>query len=149
MHNVALSATEQVQAVQEWLLEQPQIKIETRHYFAGGIYEREIIVPAGAMIAGKIHLYEHLAKLSKGTMTIFSEHSKGTFTGPKTFVSRPGEKRLGYAHDDCVFSTFHKVGSGATEADVPVLEAHLVVDTIQEYLKITEQGKCNVICSGS
>jgi len=109
----------------------PQAEIVTNHYFAGGIYEREIIVPAGTIITGKIHLTEHLAKLVKGTLTIFSETERGTFTGPVTFKSMPGVKRVGYAHDEVVFSTFHHVGD---ETDIEAIEDALVVETPEEYL---------------
>lgn len=108
----------------------PQAEIETRHYFAGGVYEREIIVPAGMVITGKIHLTEHLAKLVKGTMSLIGSEGSGTFTGPVTFKSSPGAKRIGYAHDDVVFSTFHAVG-GCT--DLVEIEAALVVNTPEEY----------------
>ncbi|MGH8500490.1 MAG: hypothetical protein ACRERV_17015, partial [Methylococcales bacterium] len=112
------------------MLHEPQLDVKTNHYFSGGIYEREIIVPAGSLIVGKIHLYAHLAKLSIGTMSILSAQSCETLEGPRTFVSLPGEKRLGYARTDCVFSTFHFVGS---ETDLDVLEKKLVVGTLEEY----------------
>ncbi len=126
-----IDGIDQIQAVENWIKQQPQIDIETRHHFAGGVYEREILVPEGALITGKIHLHEHLAKLVSGTMTIYSEESGGTFTGPRTFVSKPGAKRIGYAHTDCVFSTFH-----ATElTDPEELEKILVVETKDQYLE--------------
>lgn len=119
-----------VEAVEKLILAQPQIDIQTNHYLAGGVYEREIIVPAGSIVTGKIHLTEHLAKLVTGTMSIFSDRTRGTFTGPVTFVSTPGEKRVGYAHDDVVFSTFHAVGE---LDDINEIESLLVVDTTDEY----------------
>ena len=125
-----LSAVEIVQLIEEVIKQYPQQDIETRHYFGGGVYEREILVPANTLITGKIHLTEHLAKLVSGTMSIFSESDHGEFTAPMTFVSTPGVKRIGYAHTDCVFSTFHYVGD---ETDIKVIENALVVDTMEEY----------------
>lgn len=121
---------QQVQAVEDFIKLQPQVDIETRHHFAGGVYEREIFVPAGTIITGKIHITEHLAKLVKGTMTIYGDNTRGEFTGPVTFISKPGEKRVGYAHDDVIFSTFHAVGD---ESDISKIEADLVVDTLEQY----------------
>ena len=110
----------------------PQMEYETNHYFGGGIYEREIRVPAGKCFTGKVHLTEHLAKLVKGTMTIVSEEGEGTFTGPYTFVSYPGAKRAGISHDNVVFSTFHHVG---TLTNIDDIEKMLVVDSESDYLE--------------
>ncbi|MFZ2405047.1 MAG: hypothetical protein WAW41_07915 [Methylobacter sp.] len=125
-----MNAIDAVQAVEDVIKQFPQVDIETRHYFAGGVYEREILVPAGTMITGKIHLTEHLAKLVSGTLRIWSEHDQGVFTGPVTFVSQPGAKRVGYAETDVVFSTFHAVGD---KTDIEEIEQALVVDTIDQY----------------
>jgi len=128
-----LSPLQQVEAIEQWIKDQPiQLEIETNHYFAGGIYEREIIVPSGALITGKIHLTEHLAKLVKGTMSIYSDGGTKTITGPVTFVSQAGVKRLGYAHDECVFSTFHNVGE---VTDVEAITKMLVIDSSKELLE--------------
>lgn len=132
-----LPPAQQVQAVENWIKEQPgQIEIETNHHFGGGIYEREIFVPAGSLITGKVHLSEHLAKLTKGTMTIFADGETVTITAPCTLTGKPGIKRLGYAHDDCVFSNFHIVGDAT---DVAQIEKMLVVDTVDDYLEATKR----------
>ena len=130
-----LSPALQVQAVENIIKEYPQVEIETHHYFGGGVYEREILVKPGTIITGKVHLTEHLAKLVKGTMTIYGDHESGTFTGPVTFVSKPGAKRVGYAHDDVVFSTFHSVGD---EVSIEALDKMLVVDTVEQYQLIRD-----------
>lgn len=127
----ALNPVARVQAVEDWIKQQPgQVAIETRHFFGGGVYEREIFVPAGTLITGKIHLTEHLAKLSVGTMTIYSAEGAATFTGPATFASAPGVKRLGYAHTDCWFSNFHVVGE---TTDIEAIEKLLVVDAKEQF----------------
>lgn len=125
-----LKPIERVQAIEDWIKEQPQIDIPVRHYFGGGVYEREMTAPANSTFTGKIHLTEHLAKLVSGTMTISDGDTAGTFTGPVTFVSKPGDKRVGIAHTECVFSTFHAIGD---ERDIEKIEQALVVDTIEQY----------------
>lgn len=127
MTNIAI---DKVQALEDWIKTKPQGEYPCRHYFAGGVYEREITVPAGHVITGKIHLTEHLAKLVKGTMTIYSNEGSGTITGPITFVSTPGSKRAGYAHDEVTFSTFHYVGD---KTDLNLIESDLVVETYEQY----------------
>lgn len=130
----------QVQAVEGIIKQYPQTEIATKHYFAGGVYEREIFVPKGTIITGKVHLTEHLAKLTNGTMTIFGDNENGEYVGPKTFISEPGAKRAGYAHTNCYFSTFHYVGN---ETDIEELERALVVDTVEQYNLIQGDKKCH------
>ena len=124
-----LKPIERVQAIEDYIKEQPQLDIPVNHYFAGGVYEREMLAPANSMFTGKIHLTEHIAKLVSGTMTITDGDTAGTFTGPKTFISKPGDKRAGIAHTDCVFSTFHAID----EQQIDEIEKQLVVDTIEQY----------------
>lgn len=126
----------EITVIEDIIKQFPQTDIETRHYFAGGIYEREIHVPQGTMITGKIHLTEHLAKLIHGVLRIISADQQDVFVGPHTFVSHPGIKRLGYADTDVVFSTFHFVGD---KTDIDEIEKSLVVDTLEQYLKHTEK----------
>lgn len=136
-----MNAIEAIQSIEDVIKTFPQTEIETRHYFAGGVYEREILVPHGTLITGKIHLTEHLAKLVSGTLRIWSASEQGIFTGPVTFVSQPGAKRIGYAETDVVFSTFHYVGN---KANIAIIEAELVVDTIDQFYALQGLQKCHL-----
>ena len=132
-----LPVTTLVEMLETLIREYPQVEIPTNHSYAGGIYEREIFVPAGALITGKIHLHEHLAKLVSGTMSILSDSIAGTWTGPVTFCCRPGEKRLGFARTDCVFSTYHTVVQSTPEE----MEQALVVSSLDEYKQAQLEGE--------
>lgn len=116
---------------------QPQVSIPVRHAINGGIYEREIDIPKGTALTGKIHLTDHLSKLVKGTLIISTEDASGNvtgpfvYTGPMTFKGKKGEKRFGIAVDDCIFSCTHWVGE---MTDIEQIENMLVVDTMQQFL---------------
>lgn len=86
----------------------PQVTMEPRHFFAHGLYAREITIPAGTLLTGKIHLEEHLNILSQGEISVWSE-AEGVrrFKAPFTFVAQPGTRRVGYAITDCVWTTIH------------------------------------------
>lgn len=85
----------------------PMLQCETRHYFADGLYAREITIPAGALLTGKVHLFEHINVVSKGAIEVWTEDGMKTLRAPFTFVSRPGTKRVGRALDETVWTTFH------------------------------------------
>lgn len=102
---------------------------EVIHHFAPGIYMRELRIKKGTVLTGKIHKHEHLCVLN-GDIEIASQDGKGRFTGYLTFLSKPGVKRIGYAHEDTVFTTVHAI-SGCN--DIEELEKALVCDTFAEY----------------
>ena len=110
------------------LLNCPQVESEIIHHFAPGIYMREIRIKKGTILTGKIHKTEHLCTMN-GDIEIASQDGKGRFTGYLTFLSKPGVKRIGYAHEDTVFTTIHAIEG----TDIPTLEAALVVDTFEQY----------------
>jgi len=116
-----------------------QISPEVIHHFAPGIYMREMRIKKGTIITGKIHKTEHLCVLN-GDIEIASEDGKGRFTGYLTFLSKPGVKRIGYAHEDTVFTTVHAIEG----TDIAKLEAALAVDSFEEYdrflLETEKQG---------
>lgn len=105
-----------------------QIIPEVINHFAPGIYAREMRIPAGTILTGKIHKTEHLCILN-GDIDIASQEGAGRFTGYLTFLSKPGIKRIGYAHEDTVFTTIHAIEG----TDIPTLEDELTVETFEQY----------------
>jgi hypothetical protein len=70
-------------------------------------YAREILLRKGSIVIGKIHKHQHLNIISKGKVTVFTEHGKKELEGPCTFVSEIGLKRAVYAHEDTIWTTIH------------------------------------------
>lgn len=92
------------------------------HHFAPGIYAREMHIPAGVILTGKEHKTEHLNVLSKGEITVWTEQGMQRVCAPFTTVSKPGAKRVGFAHTDCVWTTFHVTD----ETDLAKIEAEVI-----------------------
>lgn len=98
-----------------------------RHYFAPGLYARECFVPAGAVVTGKIHLFDCL-NVVLGDITVYSPGEPGRrITGMETFRSSAGTKRAVFAHTDTWWTTFHP--NPDDETDIPSLERRFVVDS--------------------
>lgn len=76
------------------------------HRFSLGIYCREIHIPKGHIIIGKLHKFEHLNVISQGHVTCLTEFGIEEYHAPHTFVSRPGIKRVVYAHEDTIWAGF-------------------------------------------
>lgn len=106
------SAREKVEAMEDELMKLglPQADIPLKHYFAPGLYAREMTIPAGVMLTGAVHKTEHLVTISAGRILVYQgEEGEGAMDlrAPATFVSKPGTKRVGIAIEDTVFTTYH------------------------------------------
>lgn len=112
-----------IAALESALREYPQVDLPPVHRFSKGLYAREIFIPKGTILVGKIHRYESLNILSQGEITVLTEHGAMRVRAPYTVVSPPGTKRVGYAHEDCVWTTVH----ATDETDLDKLEAELIV----------------------
>lgn len=104
-----------------------------KHFFAPGhtckhVYAREILLPAGLTIVGKIHKYAHLNMLMRGRVSVFTEKGREEFTGPLTMVSQAGTKRAVYAHEDTVWVTVHLTQS----TDLEEIEDEIIAKDFEE-----------------
>ena len=121
------SVRERLDALEKELLTHPQVEIPPRHYFAKGLYAREITIPAGTLLTGKIHTTQHLNIISQGDISVLTENGPKRVQAPCTLVSPPGTKRAGYAHTDTVWTTIHANPDDLTNPDV--LESILITPT--------------------
>ena len=51
----------------------PQVELPVVHRFSGGIYAREITIPAGVVLTGKIYLDDHFDVMVYGDVTVTSD----------------------------------------------------------------------------
>ncbi len=122
-----LAVRDSILALEKAMLEQPQVEIEPTHYFADGIYAREIVIPAGTLLTGKIHKTRHLNIVSKGKIAVVTEWGQKIIEAPFTFVAEPGTKRVGVALEDTVWTTIH----ASEETDLVKLEDELIAPSFE------------------
>ena len=70
-------------------------------------YARQIFIPKGYLVIGKIHRHAHLNFIMQGKVSVNTEFGKKYFEAPCTFVSEPGLKRAVYAEEDTIWTTVH------------------------------------------
>lgn len=104
---------------------------EIIHHFAPGVYAREMRVPAGTFLTGKIHRFAHLNIMSAGKVTIVNESGRQTVEAPFSFTSEPGTKRAFYMHEFTVWTTIHPTD----ETDLEKLEQELTADSYEDLIK--------------
>lgn len=99
------------------------------HHFAPGAYGREILLPKGVLVIGKIHKHAHLNLVMKGKVTVGTEEGVRHIEGPLVFVSKPGTKRVVYAHEDTIWVTVHLTDS----RDLDEIEEQIIAKTYEDY----------------
>jgi quercetin dioxygenase-like cupin family protein len=108
---------------------------KTTHHFTPGIYMRELFIPKGTTLIGKIHKHEHLNILSQGDITVWTDDGMKRLTASTVIKSQPGIKRVGHAHEDSVWITVHL--NPTDERDVDLIEEMLTAKTFEEVLGFT------------
>jgi len=98
---------ESINTFEQFLFTKNQIEIETTHHFCDGIYAREIFIPKGVVLTGKVHKTEHLNIIAKGKIKVLTNKGIKEITAPCTMVSSSGTKRVGHALEDTVWITIH------------------------------------------
>lgn len=101
------------------------------HHFAPGVYSREIFIPMGMLVVGKIHKHAHINILSQGRVLVYTEDGPEEFEAPRTWVSSPGTKRVVYAVTDVVWNTVHLNVNNETNTDL--IEEFVIAKTFEEY----------------
>jgi len=115
-----IPSREQIVRLQEAMFpiqcEQP----DPRHFFAPGMYLRELVVPAGMLMVGKIHKHAHFLLVLKGRAEVISEFGRFIVEAGHISISPAGVKRIVLALEDTQFVTVH-VNPSDTE-DLEVIE---------------------------
>jgi hypothetical protein len=110
-----------------------------KHSFSDGIYVREMFVPKGTMLVGKIIKDTHHIFLMSGKIAIITEDGDKIIEGPCSFVAKGGTKRVGYALTDVVWINVHP--NVTDTKNLKKLEKQIVVENYDEYNRYLETKK--------
>jgi hypothetical protein len=101
-----VSMRDKVENLEETLKNIPQVECPVKHYFAPGIYAREITIKKGTVLTGAIHKTENLAILSCGRLQLVTESGTIVISAPHILTVKPGTKNAAYALEDSVWTNF-------------------------------------------
>ncbi|MEE8208688.1 MAG: hypothetical protein V3T88_07045 [Nitrosomonadaceae bacterium] len=123
-------------ALQDQMLEMDSTldQFPLTHHFAPHVYGREMFLPAGHTIIGKIHKHAHLNIISKGKVKVSTEDGSKEITGPCVFTSYAGTKRAVHVLEDTVWITIHVTD----KTDLGEIEEEIVAKTFDDLPKIGE-----------
>lgn len=114
----------------------PPADMPVTEYFSHGVYARELFIPAGTALTGKVHKFDNLNILLEGEIAVMTADGTVKRLGPGFVeVAPPGMKRVAVAITDTRWMTVH----GTHERDVAKIEAEFVAQDEQEYLAHARQ----------
>jgi quercetin dioxygenase-like cupin family protein len=122
-----------IQEFEDILLTHDQVDIPVTQYFCNGVYVREITIPAGTLITGKIHKHPCLSIVLTGEMEVITDEGPKVIKAPLVYESPAGVKRAGRALSDCRWLTIHP--HQGDELDAEAMAKLLTVDTFAELLE--------------
>jgi hypothetical protein len=111
----------------------PQVEIPVEHYLAKGVYARQIFIPKGTIVTGKVHKYSAVEICLSGRISVLlADGGMKHIQAPFTFVSQPGSKKMAYTHEDTLWTTIHGIDN--LSVSIEKLPDELTVGSYEEYL---------------
>lgn len=113
------------------------VEFEVKHSFAPGMYIREMFIPKGSVVVGKVHRVECLNICPMGDIDLVTEAGDMRVTAPFNAVSAPGAQKIAYAHEDTIWINVFRTD----ETDIEKLEAELVYSDAEAFALLDPAGK--------
>lgn len=115
------------------------------HTFVDGMYVREILIPAGTLLTGKIHRHAHPNVLLRGEVLVVTEQGgREHLVAPRVMISPAGTKRAIYALTETVWITMH--ANPENLRDFAALEALIIApdySALAEPSHTPHEGECS------
>lgn len=97
------------------------------HYFAPGLYIREVRFPAGTVVVGHIQRFAQMNVFIQGSVQMVSPSGESkVLSAPMTFIGEPGRK-AGYILEDVIWQNIYP--NPDDERDIEKLEAKWLEQT--------------------
>lgn len=132
-----VAAREKLMEFHRELTKLPQVDCPIQHFFAPGLYVRQIWIPAGVACTGYIHVQSCITTLSRGVIAVSDGEITRELQAPYTFVCRPGTMKAVLVSEEVVWADSYT--NTDNETNIEKLEARLFAKSHEEFLaKFTE-----------
>jgi hypothetical protein len=112
----------EVETVEKRLLGLPQVEVPVVHHFAPGVYLREAIMPAGALVIGHKHKHEGINIVLSGSALVKIDGKIQTVKAPCIIKSAAGTRKIAYVIEEMRWLNIHPT----EETNLEQLEADLI-----------------------
>lgn len=118
-----------------------------KHSFSDGVYVREIFIPKGTVLVGKIHKHDHPNFLMSGEVEVVTESGGSErLKAPLSMISKAGTKRVVKALKDTVWITIHS--NPTNTQNLTKLEEIVIANSYGDYEKFIENKDKNFLLKG-
>lgn len=93
-------------------------EFEVKHTFLNGMYMRELFIPKGSLLVGKVHKMPCINIVSSGDISVLTEFGSARIKAGYSNTSPAGIQKLGIANEDTVFINIFRTD----ETDVSKIE---------------------------
>lgn len=124
-------------------LKLPQVECPLNHYFCGGVYARQITMPANTFVIGKRHKTSHFNIILKGKAHVLIDGVVSIVEAPCILNSEENIRKILYIIEDMTWVTIH----ATQETDISKLENDLVFSIANDDNKISSDD-VNLLISG-
>lgn len=133
-----------VDSVEEFILSQPAPlqDMVLEHTFTPGLYIRTLFITKGALLTSFTHKTEHPFVIRSGLIEVrLHDHVELLQTGHMG-ITYPGTRRVLFAHEDTVWTTFHVTN----ETDVEKIEATILAPHKNKdlFLRLKAEKRCYI-----
>lgn len=107
IHDTQPVTREKLAALTVHLATVPQVDLPVRHFFANGLYGRELYIPAGVCAVGRHHKHEQITIVMGDCTLVTPGEAPRRIVGYEVTSTPAGVERAVYAHADTFITTFH------------------------------------------
>ena len=100
---------EKIEALETEMLAQQQIEVPVKEYFINGMYAREIVIPAGTLLTGRVWKQDYFDIMVSGHIAVATPAGVKDLSGYNVCDGKAGRKRAGYAFEDTQWITVHPI----------------------------------------
>jgi len=111
------SMRHRVDQLEQALNHAPPVDCPVRHYFAPGLYAREMSMSKGTVIVGAVHTTENLIIVSLGKLQIVTSDGTKVVNAGDTITCKPGMKNAVVALEDSRWTNFFPNADNETDTD--------------------------------
>ena len=124
-------------------LKLPQVDCPLNHHFCGGVYARQITMPADTFVIGKRHKTSHFNIILKGKAHVLIDGVVSLIEAPCILNSAENIRKILYIVEDMTWVTIH----ATQETDILKLENDLVFSIADDDNRISSE-EVNLLISG-
>lgn len=104
-------------AFEDVLKQLPSAEFPVQHFHIPGVYVRRIFMPAGTVLASRVHRFDNISAVLYGSCVSVQNGERVHFQAGDVWVTKAGTKRALYMPEDCIWITCHNNPDAVTDPD--------------------------------